>query len=328
MKNKNRSASTQLFTLLSKVAPNKVFFSIVLGCLGGLTYAIFVPLILMSIQPSLTRIMQADYDTSYWLLGVFEISSPGQASFFLFVCLVILACRGISGTLMEQVAVDATVGLRKNMYERISQLPNQNLDQIGPSRFLTALNNDVRDISAGATAIPAILTAFFTFFGMLGFLIYLKPEIFVFVMGILLLGLLLYQVPIRLGSRNIAKSRKSYDDLQEGMRGLIYGAKELKLNQLKQDAYLAESLFCVEDEFSITNKRGRMFFVFARIFTNLMSFFAIGAVAYIMSNYLSISPDELTGVDIHHRSHYANDWCNTFNHDSESCCKKIRCLIE
>lgn len=296
MKSEKVDSSTRLLALLSAIAPNKVFFSIVLGCLGGLAYAIFVPLILLSLQPSLSRIMQPEYDTSHWLFGVFQISSPTQASFFFFICLIIIFCRGVAGTLMEQVAVDATVGLRKKLYGRISLLPIQNLDLIGPSRLLSAMNNDVRDISNGASAIPAILIAFFTFFGMLGFLVYLKLEVFFFVMGVLLFGLVLYQIPVRLGSRNVAKSRKSYDGLQEGMRGLIYGAKELKLNQQKQYAYLTESLHRVEDEFGAANKRGRMFFIFARIFTNLMSFFAIGAVAYIMSNYLSISAEELVGV--------------------------------
>jgi len=296
MKKNNVKSSTRLFVLLSSIAPNKVFFSILLGCLGGLAYAIFVPLILLSLQPSLSRIMQPEFDTSYWVFGVFEISSPSQASFFFFICLVIIFCRATSGTLMAQVAVDATVVLRKKLYRRISQLPIQDLEQIGPSRLLTAMNTDVRDISAGATAIPGLLISFFTFFGMLVFLIYLKVKVFIFVIGVIFVGLIFYQIPIRLGSRNMAKARKNYDGLQEGMRGLIYGAKELKLNQQKQDAYLTESLHSTEDKFGTSNKRGRMFFIFAMTYSNMISFFAIGAVTYIMSNYLAISPEELVGV--------------------------------
>ena len=296
MKKNNLKSSTRLFALLSSIAPNKVFFSILLGCLGGLAYAIFVPLILLSLQPSLSRMLQPEFDTSYWVFGVFEISSPSQALFFFFICLVIVFCRATSGTLMAQVAVDATVVLRKKLYRRISQLPIQDLEQIGPSRLLTAMNTDVRDISDGATSIPGLLISFFTFFGMLGFLIYLKVKVFLFVMGVIFVGLLFYQIPIRLGSRNMAKARKNYDGLQEGMRGLIYGAKELKLNQKKQDAYLTEGLHSTEEKFSNFTKRGRMFFIFAMSYSNMISFFAIGAVTYILSNYLAISAEELVGV--------------------------------
>jgi putative ATP-binding cassette transporter len=267
-----------------------------LGCLGGLAYSIFVPLILLSLQPSLTRVMQPEYDTSYWLFGVFEISSLSQVSFFFFICVVIVFCRAASGTLMAQAAVDATVVLRKQLYKRISQLPIQDLEQIGPSRLLTAMNTDVRDISAGAAAIPGLLISFFTFFGMLGFLIYLKVEVFIFVMGVIFVGLLFYQIPIKLGSRNITKARKNYDGLQEGMRGLIYGAKELKLNQQKRDAYLTGNLHSTEDNYGTAYKRGRMFFIFAMTYSNMISFFAIGVVTYILSNYLAIAAEELVGV--------------------------------
>jgi putative pyoverdin transport system ATP-binding/permease protein len=296
MKKNNLNSSIRLFELLSAIAPSKVFLSITLGCVGGLAYAIFVPLILLSLEPSLSRIMQPDFDSSYWLFGVFEISSPKQASFFIFVCLVILFCRGTSGTLMAQVAVDATVGLRKNFYRRISQLPIQKLDQIGPSRLLTALNNDIKEITEGASAIPAILIAFSTFFGLVGFLIYLKLEVFLFVMGVIFFGVIFYQIPIKLGRRYLGKARDSFDGIQEGMRGLIFGAKELKLNQQKRHDFLTESLHTSEDEFSTTYKRGRMFLIFAMTYSNMISFFAIGAVTYIMSNYYALSLEDTVAV--------------------------------
>jgi len=294
--NYQASASIGLLGLLSTTAPNKVFFSTVLGALGGIAYSIFVPLILMALQPTLSRVMQPEFDTSYWLLGIFEISSPEQAMFFFFICLLILFCRGISGALMAQVAVDATVGLRKKMYGRMSKLPIQKLEQIGPSRLLSSIHSDIGMITEGATAIPNILIASTTFFGMLGFLIYLKLEVFLFVIGVIAFGFLTYRIPVRFSSKYLTKGRNSFDGIQEGIRGLIYGAKELKLNQQKQKAFLKEELYKAEDEFSASYKTGRSFLIFAMTYSNLISFFTIGVVTYLLANFFVLSRDELSGA--------------------------------
>ncbi|MFC6978828.1 hypothetical protein [Microbulbifer taiwanensis] len=113
--------------------------------------------------------MQPEFSSSYWLLGVFEISNPAQALFFFSVVMFILLCRVISESLIAQSSIDATVGLRKMLYARIIQLPIQKLEQIGPSRLLTALNNDIGQISVGASVMPNILVASTTIFGMFGF---------------------------------------------------------------------------------------------------------------------------------------------------------------
>jgi putative ATP-binding cassette transporter len=239
--------------------------------------------------------MQPEFNTSYWLFGIFEVSQPIQALVFFFVCLLILFCRGLSGTLMLQVGIDATVRLRKKMYHRISKLQIQKLEQIGPSRLLTAINKDIGDIAVGAATIPSILVAATTFFGMLGFLLYLKLEIFFFVLGIIAFGFLTYQIPIMFGNKYMMRGRNSFDGIQEGIRGLIYGAKELKLNQQKQKAFLSEELYKAEDEFSISTKAGRTFLVFGQTYSNMISFLTIGAVAYVMANYFTLDRDDLLG---------------------------------
>lgn len=294
-KNNHGNSSIRLFGLLTSTSPNKVFFSIVLGALGGVAYSLLVPLILLSLRPSLGRFMQPEFNTSYWLFGIFEVSQPIQALVFFFVCLLILFCRGLSGTLMLQVGIDATVRLRKKMYHRISKLQIQKLEQIGPSRLLTAINKDIGDIAVGAATIPSILVAATTFFGMLGFLLYLKLEIFFFVLGIIAFGFLTYQIPIMFGNKYMMRGRNSFDGIQEGIRGLIYGAKELKLNQQKQKAFLSEELYKAEDEFSISTKAGRTFLVFGQTYSNMISFLTIGAVAYVMANYFTLDRDDLLG---------------------------------
>lgn len=292
----NVNSPTRLFKILTSMAPNKVFFAVVLGSLAGLAYAIIVPLILLSLQPSLSRLMQPEFETSYWLLGIFEISSPTQAFFFFSIVLFILLCRVISEALVAQTSIDATVGLRKTLYKRVTQLPIQSLEQIGPSRILTAMNNDIGRITEGASVMPNIIVATFTLFGMLCFLIYLKLEVFLFIICIIAFGALTYRIPLMFGQKYMTKARNNFDGIQEGMRGLLYGAKELKLNQQKKQAFLNESLGSFENEFSGAQKRGRVFLSIGMNYGTLISFFAIGIVTYIMANYYTLSRESLLGV--------------------------------
>ncbi|WP_193193451.1 cyclic peptide export ABC transporter [Microbulbifer taiwanensis] len=292
----NTKSSIRLFGLLSSTSPNKIFFAILLGSLAGLAYAIIVPLILLSLQPELSRLMQPEFSSSYWLLGVFEISNPAQALFFFSVVMFVLLCRVISESLIAQSSIDATVGLRKMLYARIIQLPIQKLEQIGPSRLLTALNNDIGQISVGASVMPNILVASTTIFGMFGFLIYLKLEVFLFIIWVIVFGALTYRIPLLFGRKYMSKARNSFDGIQEGMRGLVYGAKELKLNQHRQHAYLTENIHSFEHRFSVAQKHGRTLLSLGMNYGTLISFFAIGIVTYVMANYYVLSQQSLLGV--------------------------------
>ncbi|MDP4489529.1 cyclic peptide export ABC transporter [Pseudoalteromonas piscicida] len=295
-KTKQENSSIKLLEILTSVSPNKVFLSVVIGAIGGFAYSLLVPLIMLSLQPELSRFMQPEFESSYWLFGMFEVSNPKQALTFFVVCMLILFSRVMSGTLMLQVAVDSTVGLRKKMYKRISQIPIQKLDQIGPSRLLTAINNDVEHIANGASTIPTIMIAIMTFFGMLSFLLYLQLEVFLTVLGLIAFGFVTYQIPIFFSRKYIMKGRNGFDRIQDGIKGLIYGAKELKLNKEKQKAFLNEELYNVEDQYSASIKKGRTFLVFANNYSNLISFFTIGLVAYALANYLALSRDDVLGA--------------------------------
>lgn len=296
MKSSNIKNPIQLSGLLSATAPNKVFIAIVLGSLAGFAYALIIPVILMSIEPPLSILMQPEINTPYRLFEIFEISTPKLALTFFLICLFILICQSMSQILLQRIATDAAVSLRKKMYQRISQLPIQELERIGASRLLTALNNDIPGIVEGASVFPGLLVTTTTLIGLLGFLIYLNLQIFLFIIGVILAGAITYQIPIFFGERFLSRARDCFDGIQEGMRGLIYGAKELKLNQQKQQAFLSEDLHKFEDKLLNTQKIGDTLLIFGMTYGNLISFFAIGVVTYAMANYYSLSQKNLIGV--------------------------------
>ena len=282
----NMNQPIRLSGLLSAAAPNKVFIAILLGILSGFAYALIIPLVLTSLgQSDLDHQIEHIHDTAgegqgehFHLFGLFDISSPKLALAFFLVCLFILICRTTSQSLIARIAIDTTVNLRKSMYQRISKLPVRDLERIGPSRMLTALNNDIDQIIQGAAFFPGLISSLATVIGLLGFLIYLDIHIFFFIIGVILFGAITYQIPVIFAQRFLTIARKCFDNIQEGIRGLIYGAKELKLNQQRQQDFLTEDLYAVEETFRVSRKRGLTLLIFGLTYGDLISFFTIGVV--------------------------------------------------
>ncbi len=286
----------ELMSLLNNTAPNKVFIAIIYGCLAGICYALVIPIILLSLQQSESRFLAAEEEVNYWLFGVFEVSTPKLALLFFSVCLGILIFRTVSRTLLARVTIDASIQLRKRIYQHILSLPIQELERLGPSRLVTAVNKDVNEVTNGAAVLPGLAANFSTLIGLLLYLIYLDFNIFVFVVAAILFGAITYRLPLIFGQRLLVNARNKFDELQEGVRSLIYGAKELKLNQHRRTSFLSEGLHSVEESYSSSQKNGLTMIIFGETYGDLISFFAIGGVAFILANYYALSQQNLLGV--------------------------------
>ncbi|UAA39973.1 cyclic peptide export ABC transporter [Paraneptunicella aestuarii] len=286
----------KLSKLFGQAAPNRVFLAIVLGSLAGFAYSIMIPLVLMSLRPPPSRLLQVEGYEPFMLFGTFEVSTPKLALAFFLLCMFILLCQASSQTLLSRVAIEMTKRLRMDMYRRISRLPIQDLERIGPSRLMAGITADIPGVISGAAVFPELVVNIATLLGLLGFLIYLNLPVFVFIILTILAGAMTYQLPIYIGSKYIERARHRFDLIHESIRGLIYGAKELKINQQRQQSYLNQDLFKLEQDQAQDDKRGQTFIVFGTTYGNLISFFAIGCVTYVMANYYALSQEHLTGV--------------------------------
>jgi len=295
MSSAKHNPQRSLFSVLVTNAPNRVFVSLVLGTIAGLAYSLIIPLILLSLQPSPQRLLTPQDSAPVHFAG-YEVLTPRFALAFLGVCLFVLATRVTSEALLVRVTTDAMVELRKSLYRRIAEAPIQALERVGASRLLSALTTDVPKVVAGAALLPSIFISVATVVGLLGYLIYLNRDIFVFVMAAIAVGILSYRIPFFLGDRWYAKARARFDHLQEGMRGLILGAKELKLDRGKRESFLAHELFGHESLYAHAQKRGDTLMTFAVGYGDLISFFVIGLVTYALANHYGLRTEHTVGV--------------------------------
>lgn len=284
----------KLLGLLVDKAPNRVFLSIILGVLAGATYALIIPLVLNGLAPEDGSFPTVGSESAF-LFG-WQISHFKFAASFVLACLLILAARTASQVILTRVSMDATSDLRTTLYRRISNAPIADLERVGMPRLIASITSDVPALIAGARLLPDLLTSCVTLVGMLGYVYYLNSAVFRFVMLCIFFGALTYQAPMLLGRRYLIRARRNLDGLHEAIRGLVHGAKELKLNSDKREDYFHNVIAAHEHAVRDAGKTGNTIIRVTQNYGDLISFFVIGAVSFVFANYHAITPQEMNGV--------------------------------
>lgn len=283
-----------LFSTFSQQSPNKVFASIILGGLAGASYALLIPIILGALSPANNGLASSGTATTKVLS--WEVSDFRFACLFFFVCICILFARTVSRTMLVRVSLDMASSLRRELYAKVMAAPVASLERIGESRLMSVLTQDVARIVAGAQLLPDLIVSLVTLLGMLGFLVYLNYAAFIFVSKAIFFGIISFQIPMYFAAKTLRKSRGLIDELHVATRGLVYGAKDLKLDGVKSADYYANTLLPAERNLVATEKSGFTLLTVAGSYGNLISFFVIGIFAFVFVNYHQVNADELVGV--------------------------------
>jgi putative ATP-binding cassette transporter len=284
----------RLFKEFSSCAPNRTFLSIIAGACAGVLYSLLIPVVLGALVPDTTGLDHAN-SMNKSVLG-FEVSNAGFAALFFALCALILILRTTSQILLIRISVDVTTSLRTKLYRKIFNAPVAALDAMGSTRIIAVLSDDVRKVVFGGRLLPDLIVSAVTLIGMLLYLLYLSKAAFFFVLKALAFGVISYQLPMYFGTRSFTRSRHLYDRLQEGMRGLIYGIKELKLDQRKRDYYFNTVMAEREADLVRADRNAFSLTAAAAGYGDLISFFVIGFVAFVFVNYHAIGAQELIGV--------------------------------
>jgi putative ATP-binding cassette transporter len=281
----------EFLKLFTDRAPNRVFLSILLGAIAGASYALLIPIVLTSIANS-----PAERAANKAVVLGFEVTNYQFGALFAGICLLIMVSRSLSQVLLSRVALDATTDLRVKTYRAIMGAPIAEIERLGPSRLLVAITNDVGRIVSGASIVPNVLVALVTVTGMLVYLAFLNLDVFWVVAAGIVFGIVTYQIPMYIGNRYFERGRKFVGALQESIRGLIYGTKELKLSKAKRERYFADILLVHEHAVRDNTKRANTIVMAAANYGDLLSYFVIGVIAYVFVSYHAVEPAKLVGV--------------------------------
>lgn len=284
----------KLFNVFVKESANKVFIGLVTGVITGVTFSLLIPLVLIALDAPGEELQEAAPETINWLM--LEVANPVLALVFFATCTFIIALKTFSQSLMASVALNAASNLRLSIYRRINSAPIAQIESIGPSKLVSIVTGDVPRIIAGVSAIPDLIISLMSVLGVLAFMAFISFETFLFILATIVFGLVTYQVPLAIGQRYYTRARPIYDKLHESIRGIIFGAKELKLNKEKRETFYKEDLESLELQIRKKEKSGFILMQGANNYGDLISFLVVGVVTFIISNYITLSHAQLVGV--------------------------------
>lgn len=161
---------------------------------------------------------------------------------FLGLVTVALTTTLISQFLLAQLAQDAIYKLRLRISGWILASPLRHLEELGSSRLLATLTEDIQAISSGVFSIPtlcvnaAIVIASLAYLGWLSMWVLLGTLVF---MG---LSITLVQVLIDRAVRSFTAAREENDALMQHFQAITNGIKELKLHFQRREDFVQEDL--------------------------------------------------------------------------------------
>lgn len=290
----SHSGRINLFGLLFRQAPNRMFVAILLDTFHGIAYAAIIPLVLGSVQASLSQFPAQEVSPVTFLW--FEVAHQRYAALFAAMVVLILIARATSRMLLELIASNVTAELRLDMYRRLVQAPVAVVERTGPARIMAVLAEDVPRIIAAGRHFPVMLSNLATLAGMLSYLAYLNRDAFYLVIQALVIGAVTYQVPVMIGLRFLRRKREIVDKLHGSMQALLNGFKELKLDPRKRSSFFTDDLYRHEHGVRDADKAGQAIVIVASTYGELINFFVIGIISFVFVNYHAISTEELIAV--------------------------------
>ncbi|NQZ20713.1 MAG: cyclic peptide export ABC transporter [Colwellia sp.] len=269
--------------LLFSGSPRKLSIAIVLSMLSGVLYALLIPTILAGLNNSHEFILGEQY-------------SNDISTIFFGLILLVLITKATSVILVNNLAKTAVAKLRIDLSKKINSMEVSQIEKVGLPRLLNVLTEDMTQVTGASLAIPMVLVSSVTAIGMLVYLAILDLKIFVFTVLAIVVGLFIFQFPVSRTKKYYKKARDLRDVMQEGFRGLIFGSYELKLNKEKSKRFLSKEIAAPTQASVHQEKKGDFILHIAGNSSEILCFFAIGMVVFLLPRGDDFEPQSLYGV--------------------------------
>ncbi len=222
-----------------------------------------------------------------------------QPMSWLYPFLGVITISIITGIISRFVLIDlaqkSIYDVRIQLSRRILAAPFQRLEQLGASKLLATLTDDVTSLSNSISIIPFLCIDLAIITSCLIYLAYLSSSIFAITIVLIGMSLVLIQFMILQANQLFRGARAENDRLLELFRSITDGIKELKLHWQRRQEFidldLKESAGISRDR----NIRALQIFSVAATFGQLIFFAIMGILIFIMPKYIQLTPAMLSG---------------------------------
>jgi putative ATP-binding cassette transporter len=255
----------KIILFLLKVSRNVNFsrvaigFALITGLLSGIGYTSLVAII--------NNALTAD-------------RGPRLLYAFIALCVLVPINRFVSQALFNSIGARAIFEMRLQLSRGILNSPLRNLEAIGPHRLFASLTDDVQAITTALVQIPALSMHLAIVLAGLCYMTWLSPMLLLLVLGGMVVGVLSYNLPLakaRIYNRHL---REHTDALFGQFRGLVDGAKELRLHRKRRIAFFDSGLVPTGDAIRRYTFLGNTTFTGAAVWGNLVFMIIVGVLAF------------------------------------------------
>ncbi|MFT5168200.1 MAG: putative ATP-binding cassette transporter [Saprospiraceae bacterium] len=280
--------TSSLARMLVKESPVGILVAVFFGLLAGFSYSLIIPIVMSAFSMG---------EGAEGKAHIFSSFTKEALSIIFFVnCLFIFIFRSVSTVLISYITRGAAAKLRVDLCKKIPRLPIASVERIEMPRIINILTRDIQSVAGSANALPSVCISILTIFALLAYVIYLSPVFFAVTAFMLAVGVAGFVFPMRYATIRMEKARAAEDNLQEGVRGLVLGIKELKLSKTKSSAYIDDAIVQAEHEILGWGRAGDAIMLATLAYGQLIASLIIGVITFYIGDLFPVSNTEIFGV--------------------------------
>jgi putative ATP-binding cassette transporter len=199
---------------------------------------------------------------------------------FLALCAAVPVARVLSQSLFNWIGARALFDLRLRISRNILGMPLREMETAGPHRLLASLTDDVNAIHMAVVEVPNLCTQMAVIGACLGYMGWLSWRLLLVVLAFLVAGVITYQIPLGRSHRYFIRLRQETDSLFRHFRGLLDGAKELKLHRRRREVFLDAELVPTSEAIRRYTFLAGTSFIGAAAWGMLLFFLAVGLLLF------------------------------------------------
>jgi putative pyoverdin transport system ATP-binding/permease protein len=214
---------------------------------------------------------------------------------FAALVLVVVITGIISQVSLIHLSQGAIFELQLRLSRKILSSSLRHLEELGASRLLAALTDDIQSVSGAIFVIPFLCIDIAIVIGCLIYLSWLSWPVFLVMLGFLVVAVFSAQFLISKGDRFIALGREQQDRLFKHFGAITEGIKELKLHQKRRQAFLSQELQSTAAARRRYRAAGLNIFAIATNWGQFLFFFTIGLLLFGLPQLAAINTSILSG---------------------------------
>ncbi|HEX4121625.1 MAG TPA: cyclic peptide export ABC transporter [Verrucomicrobiae bacterium] len=228
------------------------------------------------------------------------LTKTGPATHWLIWSFIALGIGKVVTLFLSQVILagysqKAVAELRRDLIRKILAVPLRDLEELGASRVLAALTDDVFNITQALLAVPVVAGNLAILLGGAVYLGYLSMQMLSAIFVVIAAGALGYLVVVHSALRFCRLAREEEDTLFAHFRAVTDGIKELKLHRRRRGDFFSKNIETVTATYQRHNVSAEVRFTAAQSWSHLLYFALIGLILFLVPHLGTFSTRTLTG---------------------------------